>query len=103
MTSISSLWTTLDTTVQQWLLQNPGTMVLPRTYVNRIEAGAGQVLNLDEHGEYWLSPEDMLFLKATRSESPYSMRSPSPRLHPHAAAPNFGYPALDPHDKALDQ
>jgi hypothetical protein len=69
MTSISALWTSLDTTVQQWLLQNPGTMVLPRTYANRVEA-AGVSLHLDEHGEHWLSPEEMDFLRMQRGHVP---------------------------------
>ncbi|MDQ0735083.1 hypothetical protein [Arthrobacter agilis] len=103
MTSISTLWATLDTTVQRWLLQNPGTMVLPRTYVNQVAAGAGQVLHLDEHGEYWLSKEDMLFLKAVRSQSPHSTKSPSPQVRSRAAALRSDEPGLDPHREALDQ
>ncbi|WP_247829054.1 hypothetical protein [Arthrobacter antioxidans] len=70
MTSISVLWPTLDSTVQQWLLQNPGATVLPRTYVNRIEAGTGECLSLNEHGEHWLSAEEMSFLKMKRAASP---------------------------------
>ncbi|MCU1632720.1 MAG: hypothetical protein JWM61_1372 [Micrococcaceae bacterium] len=98
MTSISALWFTLDTTVQQWLLDNPGTMVLPRTYVNRVEAGTGEVLCLDEHGEHWLSAEEMNFLKGKRSNAP--------RTHDwqeditRRSAPALG---LDPHVEALDQ
>lgn len=69
MTSIDTLWTSLDPTVQQWLLENPGTMVLPRTYVNRIETGTGKHLRLDDHGEHWLSPEEMVFLKTKRGEA----------------------------------
>ncbi|WP_052273962.1 hypothetical protein [Arthrobacter sp. L77] len=69
MTSISVLWPTLDSNVQQWILQNPGATVLPRTYVNRIEAGMGECLSLSEHGEHWLSPEEMHFLKMKRAET----------------------------------
>ncbi len=69
MTCISVLWPTLDSNVQQWLLQNPGAMVLPRTYVNRVEAGMGECLSLNEHGEHWLSPEEIRFLKMKRSEA----------------------------------
>lgn len=71
MTSISEIWAMLDTDVQQWLLDNPGTHVLPRFYVNQVPAGgpgAGQCLRLDEHGDYWLTPEEMLFLTARRQE-----------------------------------
>ncbi len=66
MTSINALWTTLDTDIQQWLLRNPATMVLPRAFVNQVQSGTGETLDLDERGEHWLSPEEMLFLKAKR-------------------------------------
>lgn len=72
MTSISEIWALLDTDVRQWLLDNPGTHVLPRLYVNHVPAGgpgAGQCLRLDEHGDYWLTPEEMAFLRARRQES----------------------------------
>jgi hypothetical protein len=101
MTSISSLWTTLDPTVQQWLLQNPGTMVLPRTYVNQVQAGEGQVLGLDEHGEHWLSADDMIFLKNTREQAPRSVTSPSPGLP--SVTTGAGRPPADPQVAALDQ
>ncbi|WP_104181802.1 hypothetical protein [Arthrobacter sp. B0490] len=68
MTSISALWTTLDTDIQQWLLHNPGTTFLPRTYVNQAQTGTGRTLSLNEHGEHRLSPEEMLFLKVKRGE-----------------------------------
>jgi hypothetical protein len=66
MTSISIIWTRLDPTVQQWLLQNPGCVVLPRTMANRVTTGTGEELSVDEHGEHWFSPEDITFLKARR-------------------------------------
>ncbi|MHA7179081.1 hypothetical protein ACX80J_03085 [Arthrobacter sp. MDB2-24] len=66
MTSISSIWTRLDPTVQQWLLENPGCVVLPRTMANRTATGMAEELPVDEHGEHWLSPEDITFLKARR-------------------------------------
>lgn len=71
MTSISEIWALLDTDVQQWLLDNPGTRVVPRLYVNHVPAGGpetGQCLRLDEHGDYWLTPEEMVFLTARRQE-----------------------------------
>lgn len=86
MTSISTLWATLDSTVQQWLLQNPGQMILPRTYVNRVAAGAGRLLSLDQHGEYWLSQKDLLFLKKTRSRFLHPATAQSAKPHSHAAA-----------------
>lgn len=93
MTSLSTLWITLDDSVQQWLLQHPGTMVLPRTYVNMIEATTGKTLAIDDHGEHWLTPGDMQFLMTAVSASE-PLRSSGPRA---------SQPSLDPHDNALDQ
>lgn len=98
MTSISALWATLDTTVQQWLLQNPGTMVLPRTHVNRVEAGAARALRLDDHGELWLSPDDMIFLKGKRNEA----RS-APDRQEETASRSAGVAGADPREAALDR
>lgn len=103
MTSISTLWETLDTTVQGWLLQNPGTMVLPRTYVNMVAAGTEQVLHLDEHGEYWLTPDDMLFMKARRNSSASSAASRIPRPTGGVTVIAQTGPKLSPHSAALDQ
>ncbi|WP_434994262.1 hypothetical protein [Arthrobacter sp. Ld5] len=66
MTTISSIWTRIDPGVQQWVLENPGCVVLPRTLVNRVEATVGESLHADAHGEYWFSGEELLFLKARR-------------------------------------
>jgi hypothetical protein len=66
MTSISIIWPRLDPTVQEWLLQNPGCVVLPRTMANRVATGMDEELPVDEHGEHWFTPEDMAFLKARR-------------------------------------
>ncbi|MHA7282839.1 hypothetical protein [Arthrobacter sp. TMS2-4] len=66
MTNISSIWTRIDPGVQQWVLENPGCVVLPRTMVNRVEATVGESLHADAHGEYWFSGEELVFLKARR-------------------------------------
>lgn len=66
VTNISSIWTRIDPGVQQWVLENPGCVVLPRTLVNRVEATIGESLHADAHGEYWFSGEELVFLKARR-------------------------------------
>ena len=66
VTNISSIWTRIDPGVQQWVLANPGCVVLPRTLVNRVEASIGESLHADGHGEYWFSGEELVFLKARR-------------------------------------
>ncbi len=71
MTTISDLWDSLDSAVQQWLLDNPATRMLPRLQVNQVPAGGaetGQCLRLDEHGDYWLTPDEMMFVQAKREE-----------------------------------
>jgi hypothetical protein len=66
--TIRTLWTSIDPTVQQWLLANPGCLVLPRTLVNRVEASSGTSMTTDGHGEYLLSEEDLDYLKGRRRE-----------------------------------
>ncbi|WP_394251878.1 hypothetical protein [Arthrobacter pityocampae] len=88
MTNISSIWTRIDPGVQQWVLENPGCVVLPRTLVNRVEATIGESLHADAHGEYWFSGEELIFLKARRRAQElggYSATGQGARrLHDHA-------------------
>jgi hypothetical protein len=67
--TLNTLWTRIDPTVQQWLLANPGCLMLPRTLVNRVEAATGTSVETDGHGEHILSEEDLDFLKDRRRES----------------------------------
>jgi hypothetical protein len=69
MTNIGVLWAGLDPIVQQWLLRNPGTEVLPRTHVNRTAKATGQSLSVDEHGEHRFSLEEMDFMRARRRDA----------------------------------
>lgn len=64
MNTLNTLWTKLDPAVQRWVLDNPGTLVLPRTIVNRVETTTGVTMSTDEHGEHWLSDDEIVFLKA---------------------------------------
>lgn len=66
MSTISTIWTRIDPTVQQWILGNPGCAVLPRTLVNRVEAGTGEALHKDQHGEHRYSGEELQFLRTRR-------------------------------------
>ena len=79
MITINTLWTRLDPTAQQWLLSNPGCIVLPRTLVNRVEKTTGMPISTDRHGEYWLSSEELGFLKARRRADTAVER---PTVHP---------------------
>ncbi len=76
--TLSTLWTRIDPTVQQWLLANPGCVMLPRTLVNRVEAATGTSMATDGHGEHLLSEEDLDFLKDRRRESTSGRRADTP-------------------------
>ncbi|WP_051477015.1 hypothetical protein [Arthrobacter sp. Br18] len=100
MTSISALWTRLDPVVQQWLLRNPGTGVLPRTQVNRVEKATGHALSVDEHGEHWFSLADLVFLKARRHAA--SSRGNAFQPDPDGRMTDAD-PGSNPYEEALDR
>ncbi|MFJ6003797.1 hypothetical protein [Arthrobacter sp. NPDC092385] len=93
MTAISTIWTRIDPTVQQWILDNPGSIVLPRTLVNRVEATTGEALRIDQHGEYWFSEEELVFLKARRRAAALE----------GLPAPDSGLVPSDEYAEALDR
>lgn len=69
--------------VQQWIHDNPGCQVLPRTLVNRVESATGEALQADKHGEHRFSEEDLEFLKARRgAEAPADRPVPDPEIGP---------------------
>ncbi|MFC3299205.1 hypothetical protein FJV46_13255 [Arthrobacter agilis] len=78
MKTISTLWPTLDPAVRQWLLHNPGSLVLPRTLVNRVESTTGEVLSTDAHGEHRLTGDELVFLRARHRAEMLLGRSASP-------------------------
>lgn len=61
---ISEWWDQLDSETQQWLAENPGCLILPRTIVNIINEAAGGTISDDQHGESPLSPSDREFIQA---------------------------------------
>ncbi|BCW74696.1 MULTISPECIES: hypothetical protein [unclassified Arthrobacter] len=62
-------WNQLPSAVTQWLLENPGCMILPRTLSAEISAANGEAANDDVHGETTLSQQDMDFIRMKSHEA----------------------------------
>jgi len=76
---IAKLWDQLDPETRQWLVDNPGCQILPRTVAAAIMKGTGEQLEQDRHGETVLSPSDCDFIRgaADRPDAPHGA-SPFP-------------------------
>jgi hypothetical protein len=60
--TIEGCWGVLDSGTRRWLVENPGSVVLPRTVVNAINAARDGELPADAHGEFVLSARDQEFI-----------------------------------------
>jgi hypothetical protein len=68
-------WDKLDVPTQDWLIANPGCVILPRTMVSTILHATHGHDDEDQHGEAALSPEDRAFIQTkSESEEPASYR-----------------------------
>ncbi len=65
---IREQWDRLDPTIQQWIIDNPGCVILPRTMTARISMETGESGDGDQHGETVLSVEDRQFIQAKVGE-----------------------------------
>ncbi|MCU1569141.1 MAG: hypothetical protein JWQ56_4078 [Pseudarthrobacter sp.] len=81
-TLIQDQWHRLPSTVTQWLKDNPGCMILPRTLSAEISEATGQPLNEDRHGETTLCQEDVDFIRMKSREA-------------ETAGPDSGYTFFD--------
>ena len=61
---IDKLWDRLEPETRQWLVDNPGCMILPRSVVAAIEKATGAEFEQDRHGEIVLSPGDCDFIRS---------------------------------------
>lgn len=61
---IKEQWNRLDPATQQWLLDNPGTLVVPRTVTAAFNKETGENADVDLHGGTLLTEEDRDFIKA---------------------------------------
>jgi hypothetical protein len=66
---IKEQWNRLDPTIQQWLMDNPGCMVLPRTLTAIFNKETGENADADVHGETVLTDEDRDFIQAKAREA----------------------------------
>ena len=66
---IRDQWNLLPSPVTQWLMENPGCMILPRTLSAEISAATGQPANGDPHGETTLSQDDVDFVQMKSHEA----------------------------------
>ena len=62
---IENLWDRLEPETRQWLVENPGCRILPRTVVASIAKATGTELEQDRHGEISLSSSDCDFIRRT--------------------------------------
>ena len=81
-TFIQNQWHRLPSAVTQWLIENPGCMILPRTLSAEISAATGHPLNGDPHGETTLCQEDVDFIRMKSHEA-------------ETAKPDSGYTFFD--------
>ncbi|MBT2513160.1 hypothetical protein J7E82_06300 [Arthrobacter sp. ISL-30] len=56
-------WDHLDSETRQWLLDNPGCLILPRTMSARVCERAAERIECDQHGQIELSREDPDFIR----------------------------------------
>jgi hypothetical protein len=56
-------WERLDSETRNWLLENPGCVILPRTMSARIVRDASGKIDCDRHGQIPLSREDLDFIR----------------------------------------
>jgi hypothetical protein len=75
---IDKLWDRLEPETRQWLMDNPGCRILPRSVVAAIKKATGAQFEQDRHGESTLSSGDCTFIRdaaerhdARHSESSY--------------------------------
>ena len=66
---IKEQWNRLDPTTQQWLMNNPGCMVLPRTLTAIFNKATSENADVDMHGEAVLTEEDRDFIQVKAREA----------------------------------
>lgn len=66
---IREQWNLLPAPVTQWLMENPGCLILPRTISAEISAATGQGSNGDPHGETTLCQHDVDFIRMKSREA----------------------------------
>lgn len=83
--TVEERWDSLTPETRRRLLDNPGTMVLPRTLANSIGDADGAPLVTDPHGEAALSPKDQQFIRRRAKQGREPALIPG-RQHPGSPA-----------------
>jgi hypothetical protein len=73
---IQDQWHRLPSSVTQWLIENPGCVILPRTLSAEISAVTGQPLIEDPHGETALCQQDVDFIRMKSREAELRQADP---------------------------
>ena len=60
---IKEFWDQLSPDTRQWLIDNPGTMIVPRTVTAIINGETGEGSAVDAHGGTQLTDEDRHFIQ----------------------------------------
>lgn len=61
--SLNELWDRIDSETRQWLLDNPGCVLVPNTITARIQGTTDRLLDVDEHGQMILHRDDLDFIR----------------------------------------
>lgn len=62
-TTLKEEWDRLDSETRQWLRENPGCVLVPRTITARIKQNSAGHIDVDDHGQMMLSREDLDFIR----------------------------------------
>ncbi|GGH97196.1 hypothetical protein ACFFGR_18065 [Arthrobacter liuii] len=62
--NLKDRWSSLDPAIKQWLVDNPGCQILPRTIAAVISKESGENLATGQHGEAAISREDQDFIRS---------------------------------------
>lgn len=61
---ISEIWNQLSPNTRQWLIDNPGSIIIPRTQTAILSQETGEDGPVDSHGGTLLTDEDREFIRA---------------------------------------
>lgn len=77
---IKEQWDRLDPDIQKWLIEHPGSLILPRTVTATINKETGEGSDVDSHGGTVLTDEDREFIrqKAHQAKADRAGQAPPP-------------------------
>lgn len=78
--SLKDEWDRLDPETQNWLLDNPGCVILPRTMSEKIDREAAGDIERDQHGQIVLSRDDHDFIR-DKAEASGTIHPPAGTEH----------------------